>query len=65
MERVFCKKCGNKTLRRVSVSVNADGSLTYHLPKRRRPFNLRGTKVGYFKDQKRVHRISSYTLKYL
>jgi len=46
MERVFCKKCGNKTLRKVSVSVNADGSLTYHLPKRRRPFNLRGTKYS-------------------
>lgn len=46
MERVFCKNCGNKTLRKVAVSVNVDGSLTYHLPRRKRPVNLRGTKVS-------------------
>eukprot|EP00795_Rhopilema_esculentum_P001569 gene1569-16020_t len=46
MERVFCKNCGNKTLKKVSVSVNLDGSLTYHYPKRMRPQNIRGTKYA-------------------
>eukprot|EP00794_Sanderia_malayensis_P018759 gene18759-20650_t len=43
MDKVFCPNCGNRTLKRVSVSVK-NGTIQYHLPRRRRPMNIRGTK---------------------
>ncbi|XP_046842737.1 RNA-binding protein NOB1-like [Xenia sp. Carnegie-2017] len=44
MERIFCPKCGNRTLVKISVEVDADGVTRYHVPKRNRPFNIRGKK---------------------
>merc|ERR1719233_1313303 len=35
MDKKFCPKCGNKTLKRVSVTVNADGSQEMHISTRR------------------------------
>lgn len=47
MTKKFCPKCGNKTLKRVAVSVNEDGNKTVHL-NFRRPINIRGTRVLNF-----------------
>lgn len=33
-EKQFCPRCGNKTLRKVSVSVESDGSMKLHFSKR-------------------------------
>merc|ERR1719431_2573273 len=35
MDRKFCPKCGNKTLKRVSVTLNKDGSQQVHISTRR------------------------------
>lgn len=35
MDKIFCPKCGNKTLKRVSVTVNADGSQQVHISTRK------------------------------
>jgi len=35
LEKKFCPKCGNNTLKRVSVSVNPDGSQVVHISARR------------------------------
>lgn len=43
VEKTFCPHCGNKTLTKVSMTVNDDGSIKYFLS-RRRPVNTRGTK---------------------
>lgn len=29
--KVFCPNCGNKTLKRVSVTLNSDGSMKVHI----------------------------------
>jgi RNA-binding protein NOB1 len=34
MDKMFCPKCGHKTLKRVCVTVNPDGSQVIHLSKR-------------------------------
>jgi len=34
--RVFCHNCGNKTLRRVAVTVDADGTVRYHISQRKK-----------------------------
>lgn len=50
----FCPKCGNATLKKVSVTVNDDGSLQYYISNRK-PINTRGMRVcitflqSYFK----------------
>ena len=41
MDKIFCPKCGNKTLKRVSVTLNEDGSQQIHISTRR-PLNNRG-----------------------
>jgi len=51
METSFCPHCGNKTLVRVAVSIAADGTKQYHYPKRRRNFNIRGTKFSLPKPE--------------
>jgi len=45
MDKKFCPKCGNKTLKRVSVTVNADGSQQIHISTRR-PLNCKGKKFS-------------------
>jgi hypothetical protein len=44
MAKTFCPSCGNATLLRTAVSVNADGTLRYHL-RSNFQYRLRGTKV--------------------
>jgi len=46
MTRVFCASCGNKTLKKVAVSVGEDGTMKYHYPQRQRNPNIRGTKFA-------------------
>ncbi|KAI8924226.1 Nin one binding Zn-ribbon like-domain-containing protein [Entophlyctis helioformis] len=45
MSKRFCPSCGNSTLMRTSVGVDADGNVTYYL-KRNFQYNLRGTKYS-------------------
>jgi len=45
MDKKFCPKCGNKTLKRVSVTVNRDGSQQIHISTRR-PINTKGKKFS-------------------
>jgi RNA-binding protein NOB1 len=42
--KVFCPMCGNNTLRRVAYTVDKDGNVTYHIP--RRKVNMRGTRYS-------------------
>jgi len=44
-QREFCSKCGNKTLSRVTVSYNDDGSIQYFLS-RHKTFSTRGLRVS-------------------
>jgi len=45
MDKQFCPKCGNKTLKRVSVTVNSDGSQQIHISTRR-PLSTKGKKFS-------------------
>merc|ERR1719495_164691 len=45
MDKKFCPKCGHKTLKRVSVTLNADGSQQIHISTRR-PINTKGKKFS-------------------
>ncbi|XP_071958444.1 RNA-binding protein NOB1-like [Antedon mediterranea] len=42
-QKVFCPKCGNKTMTKVTVTVDEDGTQRYHLSSRR-AINTRGLK---------------------
>lgn len=42
MTKLFCPACGNATLRRLGVTLGADGAPRYHY-KKTRTFNTRGT----------------------
>ena len=44
VQKVFCPHCGNKTLTKVSMTVNEDGSIRYFLS--RRQISKRGKKVS-------------------
>ena len=46
MTREFCHHCGNQTLRRVSMTVEEDGSIKYFLSTKK-PMSTRGMKVKY------------------
>jgi len=46
MTRIFCAGCGNKTLKKVAVSIGEDGAMHYHYPQRQRNPNIRGTKFS-------------------
>ena len=43
-ERIFCPHCGHESLRKMSVSVDEKGEVTYY--ESRRPISLRGTKYS-------------------
>ncbi|KAL1123923.1 hypothetical protein AAG570_001693 [Ranatra chinensis] len=45
MTKVFCPKCGNKTLKRVAVTVDDDGKQTIHI-NFRRPLTARGKRYS-------------------
>ena len=44
MRKEFCPNCGNKTLQKLSMTVDDDGSIRYCLS-RRKPISARGLKV--------------------
>ncbi len=44
MARIFCQNCGNKTLKRVGVTVLPDGTKKIHISKR--PLSTRGFNVS-------------------
>ena len=45
MDKKFCPNCGNKTLKRVAVTINADGTQQIHISARR-PLTARGKKFS-------------------
>jgi len=53
MSKVFCPSCGNKTLKRVTCTVNEDGTRTIYLSKR--PLNLKGTNYALPKPRGGKH----------
>ncbi|XP_073440453.1 RNA-binding protein NOB1 [Dendrobates tinctorius] len=42
MTKLFCPNCGNKTLKKIAVSVNEDGGLHMHFSRNPKVFNTRG-----------------------
>lgn len=46
MNRVFCSHCGNKTLKKVSVTVSDDGTLRMHFSRNPKVLNPRGLRVS-------------------
>lgn len=46
MTKVFCPHCGNKTLKKVAVSVSEDGSLHMHFSCNPKVLNPRGLRVS-------------------
>ncbi|XP_047475752.1 RNA-binding protein NOB1-like isoform X2 [Penaeus chinensis] len=45
MNRTFCQKCGNKTLKKVSVTLNPDGTKKIWV-NTKKPINIKGTKFS-------------------
>lgn len=46
MSRVFCAHCGNKTLKKVSVTVSDDGALRMHFSRNPKVLNPRGLRYS-------------------
>lgn len=46
MSRVFCSHCGNKTLKKVSVTVSDDGTLRMHFSRNPKVLSPRGLRVS-------------------
>ncbi|XP_031564001.1 RNA-binding protein NOB1-like [Actinia tenebrosa] len=44
LQKVFCPWCGNKTLKRVTMTIDENGVTHYNMSNRKRPFNIRGKK---------------------
>lgn len=46
MTKLFCPNCGNRTLKKVAVSVNEDGSLQMHFSRNPKVLNARGMRYS-------------------
>lgn len=46
MDKVFCPHCGNKTLKKLAVTVSEDGSLQMHFSKNPKVLNARGLRYS-------------------
>lgn len=46
MERVFCAHCGNKTLKKLAVTVNEDGSIQMHFSRNPKVLNPKGLRYS-------------------
>ncbi|XP_078527227.1 RNA-binding protein NOB1 [Lissotriton helveticus] len=46
MTKVFCPSCGNRTLKKVAVTVNKDGSTQMHLSRNPKVLNTRGLRYS-------------------
>lgn len=44
MNKVFCPHCGNKTLKKIAVTINEDGSMQMHFSKNPKVLNPKGMK---------------------
>ncbi|KAG8562901.1 hypothetical protein GDO81_015862 [Engystomops pustulosus] len=55
MTKLFCPSCGNKTLKKIAVSVNEDGSLHMHFSKNPKVFNTRGLRYSLTAPQGGKH----------
>lgn len=54
MGKVFCPKCGNKSMDKVTMTIDEDGTRRYHMS-RRRPMNARGLRYALPKPQGGKH----------
>lgn len=60
MTKVFCPNCGNKTLKKVAISLDDDGNQQIHI-NLKRPLSAKGKKVKYLYKifsqlkKKRIH----------
>ena len=57
IEKKFCPKCGNKTLKRVSVTLNSDGTQQIHISTRRQ-LNKKGKKFSLPKPAGGKHAVN-------
>lgn len=55
MNKVFCPHCGNKTLKKVSVTVNEDGGMKMHFSRNPKVLNARGLRVREARTQTQTH----------
>ncbi|KAM3877258.1 RNA-binding protein NOB1 [Diretmus argenteus] len=46
MNKMFCPHCGNKTLKKIAVTVNEDGSIRMHLAKNPKVLNPKGLRYS-------------------
>lgn len=46
MTKVFCQHCGNRTLKKVAVTVSEDGSIQMHFSKNPKVLNPKGKRVS-------------------
>lgn len=47
MNKVFCPHCGNKTLKKVAVTLSEDGNAKMHFSKNPKVLNSKGLKVTH------------------
>lgn len=47
MNKEFCPHCGNKTLKKLAVTVRDDGSMQMHFSKNPKVLNPRGLRVRH------------------
>jgi len=45
MTKMFCPHCGNKTLKKIAVTINEDGSTRLHFSRNPKVLNPKGLKV--------------------
>lgn len=55
MNKVFCPHCGNKTLKKIAVTINEDGNLQMHFSKNPKVLNPRGLRYSLPKPQGGKH----------
>ena len=57
MNKVFCSHCGNKTLKKLAVTVSEDGSVQMHFSKNPKVLNPKGLRVRHTHTHTHTHRI--------
>ena len=55
MNKVFCSHCGNKTLKKLAVTVSEDGSVQMHFSKNPKVLNPKGLRVRRTHTHTRTH----------
>ena len=62
MTKAFCPHCGNKTLKKIAVTINEDGSTQMHFSRNPKVLNPKGLKVRV-KDLSLTLRVEELTLR--